>query len=291
MEKLIIEYCATDNFESTLILTYKLRTHSLVDKWINLVTKAQAQYQIDAPDRFYGFGPISTQVQNALNEINSCIATINQHKIIINRSLTRIDNQDTLNYLHHVFEMYHGLLDQQTHDYWLTSPINVRQALANLNVLVHKCESITRGANPRHVVTWYGLPKTETLNVGDYRLFEQDVTFGTVYLNYVEIGKTLEDLANDNDKYIADDAFQPFRHYSADFAVKFWNGRQTNKERDILKEYYEKNKEFFIRKRLPRDHPLLTSGTIPVADLVYTDASTVLTEVEAHQLVKSVTFL
>jgi hypothetical protein len=36
---------------------------------------------------------------------------------------------------------------------------------------------------------------------------DKQIKFGTVYLNYCEIGKTVEDLANDNDKYIGDDAF------------------------------------------------------------------------------------
>lgn len=293
-QHLYIKYSNPSDSLDTVTLQFKLRNHPVVPKWCERIESAQTKYAIDDPDRFYGFSDIDDQKTNAINRINTCINTINAFEKIINRKLKTVDDQDTLNYLHHIFEVYHGLLDQQTHELWLRAPDAVRRALADLNILVHRCESVQRGANPRHVVTYYGLPKDQTLSLDDYAYFTDKIEFGTVYLNYAEIGKTLEDLAIDNDQYISDEAFKPFEHYSADFNVKFW----TNTDRQIqsycvkIKDYYYANKEFFETKNLPWGHPHLASGRIPLADLNYSGNKKELLDIlKTHQHVDSVVLL
>ena len=293
-KNLYIAYSNPTDPLDTFTLQYKLRDTSMVPKWCQQVEQAQSKYTIDDPGRFYGFGSIQEQTTDAIEQINNCIKTINEFETIVDRILKDINDQDTLNYLHHIFEIYHGLLDQQTHEFWLRVPKQVQRALADLNVLVHRCESVSRQARPRHVVTYYGLPKTEVLDQEDYSLFEDTVNFGTVYLNYVEIGKTLDDLAVDNDQYIGDDAFRPFRHYSADFNIKFWSSddRQVESNRATIKAYYDTNSKFFESKKLPWGHPYLTSGNIPLADLQYTGSKKeLLKELESHQQVKEVILL
>jgi hypothetical protein len=288
---LAIEYANPADLSDSVTLHFKLRNHAVTKKWIERLLLAQTQYPIDAPDRFYGFGSIEEQTADALHRMQQCIALINSHEQIIDRQLTDVADQDTLNYLHHIFEVYHGLLDQQTHPVWQTASPEVRLALADLNLLVHRCESVNRGAQPRHVVTYYGLPKTETLAVEDYALFEPAIQFGTVYLNYSEIGKTLDDLAVDNDGYIADEAFQPFRHYSADFNVKFYSTghRQVTEQYAIIKQYYDTHNKFFEQCNLPWGHPYLNSGSIPLADLINT--TDIIEQLNTRQYVKSVTLI
>ena len=288
---LAIEYADPGNLSDTVTLQYKLRDHAVTKKWIERLLMAQQQYSFDTPDRFYGFGSIAEQTADAINRINQCIAQINAHEPIVNRILSDITDQDTLNYLHNIFEVYHGLLDQQTHKVWQGAPQEIKLALADLNLLVHRCESVQRGAQPRHVVTYYGLPKTELLAIEDYALFEPTVQFGTVYLNYAEIGKTLDDLAVDNDSYIADAAFQPYRHYSADFNVKFYSTdrRQVDEQSAIIKQYYDLHSKFFEERNLPWGHPYLNSGAIPLADLI--NATNVIEQLTTRQYVKSVTLI
>lgn len=274
----------------SLPLTYRLLDNPVVPKWIERVETAQRSYHIDAPDRFYGFGPLDQQVNTALTKINQCIDTINSHKPIISRRLEQVDDQDTLNYLHHIFEVYHGLLDCQNTEYWNSAPPLVRLALADLNILVHRCESVYRGAVPRHVVTWYGLPKTKTLDVNDYQYFTRRYESGTVYLNYVEIGKTFEDLATDNDRYIAPDAFRPFQHYSADFNVRFADvsDAQLDTHHNKLVKYYREQEEFFNQRGLNFGHCLMQPGQVPLAQLV-TNID-VIKELTNRQYVLSVNF-
>jgi hypothetical protein len=283
MRYLRIEYADPAGQLEPVALHYRLRNNPIVPKWIERVQAAQAQYQIDDPARFYGLGP--NQEQIALNKINQCIAIINQHTPIIDRTLATVQDQDTLNYLHNIFERYHGLLDQQNTDYWNGAPAEVRTALANLNLAVHRCESVQRGNNPRHVVTWFGLPKTQTLDQDDYAWAETVWLPGTVFLNYVEIGKTLEDLATDNDAYIADGAFQPFRHYSADFVVRFYaqTTRQAQENHAKIYAYYQQHKS-----RLAPWQACYTNGQLPLADLEDEFNLDLLTN---RQLVKSVQLL
>lgn len=293
-QNLYIAYVNPDNPLDTFTLQYKLRDHAVTAKWCERVELAQAKYTIDDPCRFYGLGPIEKRQIDAISKINAVIDTINDFEKIIDRKLKFINDQDTLNYLHHIFEEYHGLLDKQTHDFWLRAPDNVRKALADLNILVHRCESTYRNSYPRHVVTYFGLPKTKKLTSGDYELFEDQHKFGTVCLNYVEIGKTLENLAVDNDQYVGDDAFRPWRHYSADFNIRFWSDsdRQIEEKHAVIKQYYDINQEFFIKRKLPWGHNYLRSGSIALADLQYTGSQKeLLQQLESHQQVKEVILL
>lgn len=280
-KKLQITYSDPCDLKNDLTVSYRLRPTPITQKWIERVIAAQNfGYQIDDPSRFYGFNPIDQQISNALDHINRLIVTLNKW-IKIDYFLNSISDQDTLNRLHHIFEIEHGLLDAKQ-----TDPI-LKQHLCDLNLSVHRCESIARGAHPRHVVTYFGLPKNKTLSKEDYKYFEPKTNFGTVYINYVEIGKTLHDLMLDNDIYIDLNAFQPFKHYSADFVVKFWND-----DSDIthhLQSYYYSKEDFFKTVGYSWADLSQSIGSIPVADLDH--EGDILKMLAARQFVKAVHFL
>jgi hypothetical protein len=283
--KLHIEYADPADLNDSIMVQYRLRQTSIAERWVRKVLLAQQQYSIDDPHRFYGFGSYEAQVQDALDRINHNIMIINLHEQLIDRDLADVNDQDTLNYLHSMFEVYHGLLDyQQDDDHWQSLPESVQLALADLNLCVHRCESMARGAEPRHVVTWFGLPKTDVLEPADYDQIQYSWGAGTVFINYVEIGKQLEDLTWDNDRYIAPGAFQPFKHYSADFVVKFYGQtpEQATEKRAIIDAYYRSKKSFFGEWR-----PEYRPGAIAVADII---DRVPLKELETRQYVKSVSF-
>ena len=289
---LVIEYCNKQNHNDVYSLKFKLRPYSVVEKWVNKVLIANKKYSIDSPDRFYGFGTQEQRVADALSRINSTIDIINGYKPLVERKLTDVNDQDTLNYLHHIFEIYHGFLQNQTHEFWISAPVEVQKALSDLNNLVHRCENIYRTKRTMHVVTWYRMPKVGRLDDDDYVLFEDCAKKGTVYLNYTEVGKTFEGLVKDNDIYIGDDAFRPVRHYTADFTVNFTDDDVTLVEETRIKNklYYEKNKDFFMKRGYDWGHPYLTPGSIPLADLETFDVD-LLDQLEQRQYVKSVTFI
>ena len=250
-----------------LTLRFRLKDSPVTTLWVDRMLKRTA-WPLDHPDRFYGFGTPEEERDRAVAQIQQCIATINSHDPIIDREFEY--TQDCLNYLHNIFERYHGLLDQQTSPYWLAAPDSVRQALAELNLAVHRCESVAAGLKPRFVCTWYGMPKTQTLDsrlqavYGDWK-----IKFGTVYLNYCEIGKTAEDLANDNDKYIGDDAFRPFSHFSADFNVAFYD-RDLTEIYGRVQDYIDQHREFFLVHNIKSVYNIKAQPLrFPVAELEF----------------------
>ena len=253
-------------------LDFQIRETDLARRWVRKVRAAQRLgYTIDDPERFYGFDSVQQEQQYALDHINHQITTINSYKKIIDREMRDVNDQDTLNYLHNIFERYHGLLDQQQqNEFFRNASIKVQKALATLNTAVHRCETVNRSNRKRVVVTYYGLPKKHTLESADYELIEKGWKFGTVHLCYVEIGKTLLDLSQDNDDYIGDDAFRPYHFYSADFVMQFNNSDpvKTQKIESEMWNYYDQHREFFEARGYYRNHPELKIGIFPVADLV-----------------------
>ena len=195
--------------------------------------------------------------------------------------------------MHSIFEQYHGLLDTQpTHPVYGEFPQRIRKHLADLNVDVHRCESVARGNRPRFVCTWYGLPKTQVLSDDLLQYGTLDPKFGSVCLNYCEIGKTLEDLAQDNDNYISDAAFRPFRHYSADFNVRLHKETVAYCAEKLsrMQQYYRQHLEFFVRHGYEsfQDSRLLPLR-FPVADLIETmPRDQLLEEIKHRQLVTKV---
>ena len=258
---LIITYADPLDHSNTVPIWYKLRQTNIAQKWAQRVLLAQEKgYPIDDPSRFYGFGSVAEQEARALAHMKMLTDQISKLRTESLPELASVYDQDTLNFLHHVFEVEHGLLDAKD------TSSDLAQLLGELNVHVHRCESIQRGAHPRHVVTYYGLPKTETLTDDDCEYFETDIKFGRVYINYVEIGKTLHDLFLDNDQYIKPDAFRPFNHYSADFAVQLYNDPRLGLVSE-LETYYNNNKDYFKHLGFSWDELSKRIGNIPVADI------------------------
>jgi len=246
---------------------------------------------MDNPDRFYGFGTPAEEQQRAASMICQCIATINTHDPIIKREFEY--TQDCLNYLHNIFERYHGLLDQQTSEYWHSAPATVKQALANLNLAVHRCETAMNASCPRFVCTWFGMPKIKQLDIDTMQKYgESKIKFGTVYLSYCEIGKTVEDLSHDNDIYIGDDAFKPFGYYSADFNVALYD-QDLNQKLPNMQHYIEQHQEFFLAHGIENVYNVQALPLrFPVADLKYTgNRDELISQIRSRQYVREVKIL
>ena len=278
--------------QDTLTLKFQLLDNPFTPLWVERMNN-RGNHPLDHPDRFYGFNTQEEEIQRAEFYIQRQIDTINQYQQIINRPFTSYNDQDCLNYLHNIFERYHGQLDNQTSEFWHAAPYDVRQALAELNLAVHRCEAITRGPCPRFVCTWYGMPKTLHLPVEHMLKYGTMSTFfGTVYLNYCEIGKTLEDMTMDRDTYMADEMFKPYDFYSADFVVKFWEDTALEVQNKIasMKEHYAAHQKFFYSRGYDRfDDPRLLPLRFPVAQLIETiPREQLLKEIQQRQHVAKV---
>jgi len=249
-------------------LKFRVLDTPVAGLWVDRM-QHRINWPLDDPTRFYGFNDPEQDTQFALTKINHCIDQIKQRYPGITRGpVTQVHDQDSLNYWHHIFETRHGLLGQEDLNDPLTS------VLAELNVAVHRCESVARGNHPRFVCTWYGMPKIKTLPLelmGEYGTLSPE--FGSVCLNYAEIGKTLEDLSQDRDNYISDQAFRPFCHYSADFVVRMYEEPKSVIDARLanMKTFYSQHQDFFFEQGYTQfDDPRLLPLRFPVAQLIET---------------------
>jgi hypothetical protein len=277
-----------------LSIQFQVLQTPMAKLWLERMSQRH-QWPLDDSGRFYGFNTQQQDEQVALAKIQECVQGINAWQPLINRTLHTVHDQDTLNYLHNLFEQWHGLLDQHpTHPVYGNIPNEVRRHLANLNIAVHRCESTARGNRPRFVCTWFGMPKTKTLPVEVMHEFGTlNPKFGSVCLNYAEIGKTLEDLTQDRDNYISDHAFLPFNHYSADFNVRMHEETADYVADKLIRmqAYYNQHREFFFDQGFVTfQDPRLLPLRFPVAELIETmPRHELLTAISQHQQVTQVT--
>lgn len=264
-----------------LSLQFQVLDNPLAKLWLERMEQRHS-YPLDDPERFYGFNTREQEEQQALNKINACIDQLQKRYPDINRGrVTSCEDQDSLNYWHHVFETRHGFLEQENK----LDPVTM--VLSDLNVAVHRCESVARGNRPRFVCTWYGIPKTHTLTPDIMQSYGTlNPAFGSVCLNYCEIGKTLEDLTQDRDNYISDEAFRPFQHYSADFNVRMHQENLSYLSDKILRmrHYFQQHREFFFELGYTSfDDPRLLPLRFPVAELISQKDPVILIEAIAKQ--------
>lgn len=273
-------------------LKFELLDTAIAHKWLEeLKIFVKNNCPIDDPTRFYNFPNSIYTKQYIVDYINNLITTINNYSPnLIDCYATLELTQDNLNYLHHIFEVYHGLYgEQDNNDFFKTAPIEVQQALADLNVWVHRYECFN--SIPRFVCTWYGGPERKPLADSDYQHFSLHEEWGEIKINYCEVGKTLYDLYHDNDTYINPTAFKPLNFYSVDFTVRFTSKDQkfysdlTNKVWD----YFESNKKFFDKLGYSKYDPKLSLGWITVARIV-TDKSRdeIINDISKYQRIKTI---
>lgn len=269
-----------------LKLEFDIFSDEISRLWLERMHQRHA-WPLDDDQRFYGFGSLADQQSDAERRLLEDIGVINSYQMIIDRPWTNIHDQDLLNYLHNIFERYHGLLDQQNSDWWIAAPESVRLALARLNIDVHRAESVASGARPRFVCTWYGQPKTKQFTLDQIeRNGRLQTDWGGIYLNYVEIGKTLEDLSHDNDRYIGDDAFQPFIHYSSDFVVRFYDHQP---DLDQITKYFFQHEEFFQRHGVrSATHPLAMPYCFKVGQLRYNERESLISTISQQQQITEI---
>ena len=292
-KKLHVTYSGEDD----LTLTYNINDTSIAQRWAKLLAESVEKYSIDDPERLYGFDTETLERQRAIDAINKCVDTINDYKPgFVERRMTSELIQDDLNYLHHIFEVYHGMLIDP-HEFYLAAPTEVRKALGQLNLEVHRCEAMAEGTVrkmlPTHLVTYYDQPRGpehRQLEDADYEHFTDFYEFGTVYLLYTEIGKTLQDMSIDNDDHIGDEAYKPFRNYTSNFVIRYFGtSHETwNNYRKLFRKHYEENQDFYDA-RYNYSHIYNRPGNIPLAKLQsHLSPEQVVNEIQKRQFVSNI---
>lgn len=274
------------HFKDNYHLDFDLYDGSLASRWAEEINKVNDMgIVIDEPERFYNMPNTEYDHYNGMNNIIATIKAEAPEIISFVDTVTEENcNQDMLNQLHHVFEVHHGLYDtQDTNPLFQRVSLQCRKALNELNLMVHRIESI--GTLPRFVSTWYDKPPRQALHEEDYGLFTLEQKWGEMYINYVEVGKSLQDLTYDDDDYIdVEAAFKPLQHYSCDVTVRFNDStpRGVSRMKYKINQYRSQHEEFFAK------YDNLSIGRLPIGmiDMEDNTRKEILNELSQHAFIE-----
>ena len=289
MSKIII---TLTNGESDYDLQFKMLDLSIAQKWVNhLNLFAQNGFPWDDPRRFYNFPDTVYTESFVAQKLRDLVTTIKNHAPdIVNRQFGNNITQDDLNYFHHLFEVYHGLYDEQDQNsFYKNAPSDVQDALADLNIWIHRYETL--GTMPRFVATWKYKPNRELIADNEFSLFSLKEEWGDFKLNYCEIGKTLFDLWNDNDQHMFKEAFKPLHYFCFDFTVRFSTHPPEHfeaQERAIW-EYFDQHQDYFYSLGYKKYDPKLSLGSITIAKIDQAESrESIIQNISQHQQMKSI---
>ena len=276
-------------------LFFKLSDLDIAQRWLEQVQIFIDHKQPwDDTQRFYNFPNTVWNQESTAKKIQQLCKVINNHSpgLITVPNLSSI-TQDELNYLHNIFERYHGLYDQQaSNQFYINAPIEVQRALGDLNIWIHRYESL--GGIPRFVMTWRDKPGRLPIHDTDFQHFTLAEEWGDLRLNYCEIGKPLYDLWHDNDRYISAEAFKPQHWFAFDFTVRFTshNASYFNQVENQIWTYFDQHTDMFSTLGYEKHDPKLALGAITVAKLQQHQPHDVIMQmIDQHQIVKSISIL
>lgn len=236
---------------------------SIAKKWAADVAN---NYPLYETDRFTNWP--SSKKKHKYYEVNllNHISIINKYNPIIINGVPAQITQEYFNFLHKHFEDLRGHVDYAT-AWYNTAPEEVKYSVDRLNVLIHEYESYLEEQsqnykNPTIVGTFKDRP-SYVLDDTDYRHFTHQWKFGTVYINYCEVGKPLLDVFKDQDHHVGKQGIRPQSTWSADFMIKF--GVDVPKDYAIMKE--KLFWEWFNKQDLDVNPKYAALGMIPVAQL------------------------
>lgn len=267
-EKFFVKICEKYNNLNTFDLVFRIYDTDIAQKWAHEITKKYELYEVY---RFKSWQVDGTEEKDIVNKLNKQIDIINQFfGKLIGTKVRLGTTQASLNCLHKVFEDLRGTIEKGT-DKFNNSPQTVKDAIQNLNILIHRYEDYNASKpsplSPEHPFasltgTFKERPRYKLCDL-DYDHFTFMWKFGEVYINYCEVGKPILDVFKDDDHHIGKENIKPLHYYSADFMIKF--GPNTpdwfyNKRLRSLKSWLEK------KGYNPYDKKL-SLGLIPVAKI------------------------
>jgi hypothetical protein len=254
-------------------LYFDILDNSIAKKWAVEVSK---NYSIYENDRFINWTNNKKDKNYYVNELNNQMKIVDDYAPNTIPFFFNIDqvNQNSFNILHKYFEETRGPIEDPP-EFYKNAPHDVQEAINRFNIMIHEFESLefNQSKNNTHpesrvIVTFNNRIRYE-LEDEDYDHFTFKWTFGDVYINYCEVGKTVIDVIKDNDTIVGASNIRPLRYYSADLQVKFSptvDDVEYNRRKQIIKNKYIEKKDFFESLGLFYDKKL-SLGLIPVAKL------------------------
>lgn len=188
---------------------------------------------------------------------------------------------DALNRLHNHFEQLQGTVEHPS-AYFIAAPAHVRKAMGNLNTVCHEIESLViskrkhvlqpEWTRPSQITSFFNAPR---YNLTDQhrKLFAEnqyDRRFGTVYMHWAQIGKTLFEVFRD--EHAPDinattcQAISHLKYYSGEFDIEW--GRDVARGTYIwhdkqMQEFYT----WLANCGFDKTDPKLSLGYLPIGQV------------------------
>lgn len=248
-------------------LYFDIHDTSIASRWAREIDK---NYPFFETTRFSNWPAGGKNDYTFINALNTQISIVNEYKTnTVETEVAYPVDQDNLNYLHTFFEQLRGQELTAT-DFFNHAPDHVKKAISDFNVIIHEYEHYQfnqthAGDHPYATVvgTYTNRPRLKLFE-DDYNLFTFKWVFGTVYINYCEVGKPILDVFKDKDTQVTN--ILPLDYYSADFQIKF--GPSTLDA--VYQQRYQEIHKWIANQNFSFKN--LSLGLIPVANLNIIDS-------------------
>jgi uncharacterized protein len=226
-------------------------------------------------DGFYGFAGDPRDPRWIAAEIARHVELVNAHAPGAFPAPSGELSRRDLNELHERFARYSGPLALRPTPF-ARAPAAVEDALAELNRLIHRHEDWLGArdgvtAAPPAIVVELAAPRARhPLLPEEYADFTLARGFGTCYVNYCEVGKSLWNAFADADDP-ATAGVRPLRYLSADAYLYFGPTdapAEVEARRRAFAAWWDERADALAALGFVRDDPRNAVGHLPVADLV-----------------------
>jgi hypothetical protein len=225
---------------------------------------------------------------NILLEMQRCIDIVNMYDNIIDSDLDGEVNQNTMNYLHTFFEKLRGK-DEDPPRWYLDAPRQVKDAVSDFNVLIHRYEDYDSMKEHAKITVCYKHRPTREMTLEEKKCFNLDLQPGEVYLKYCHKGKDLLDVFKDQDEHIGDENILPQHKISSDFNINFSWMIQERRKQEFYR-WLEENKSFLKSINIDIDDPSVTIGRGVVGKIVHNDMQELKKEIFGVTKIHDITY-
>ncbi|MEY4332188.1 MAG: hypothetical protein RLZZ196_926 [Bacteroidota bacterium] len=238
-------------------------------------------------DRLYHLNNEWTK-ENIIIKMQECIDTVNMYEDLIDTSIDGDINQDLMNYLHTFFEKLRGK-DEDPPKWYLDAPRQVKDAVSEFNVLIHRYEAYDSMNNHAKITVGYKHRPTREMTLEEKKCFNLDLQPGEVYLKYCHKGKDLLDVFKDQDEHIGDENILPQHKISSDFNINFSWTMQEKRKQEFYR-WLEENKSFLKSINIDINDPSITIGRGAVGKVLHDNMEELKKEIFGVTKIHNITY-
>ena len=251
-----------------LTVNWSVRQTGFAQRWLNQL-RLGIESGIYERDRIHNFPSQNVSRQDLIDQLIGHMQVIDDHVGGFFDVWPYVGMPPEItNGLHVCFERLRGSIYDSASIYD-TAPYDVKHAIQQFNVLIHRYEGYGKPSDRRVIVSFNDENRVPLMN-DDYGLFQMHHAWGELTLNYVQVGKHFLEMFHSQDEDMTDDAIRPMRVYGAGFVAHFYERKVSGSARKLeqFNEWFDLNSERFNRLGFHKGDPTLALGSISVADIV-----------------------